>query len=117
MRDLVDTPASDMGPAHLETAAEGLARRHDATLTVTRGDALAQGYAGQVRDVVAQRVLGVSATVSVMKQEGWELALSSGAIVSGGRNDHGISQMSEQGQPGVPSGTPGARLINEPACR
>jgi len=44
VRDLVDTPASDMGPAHLETAAEGLARRHDATLTVTRGDALAQGY-------------------------------------------------------------------------
>ena len=44
VRDLVNTPASDCGPADLEVAAETLARRHAATLTVTRGDALAQGY-------------------------------------------------------------------------
>ena len=44
VRDLVNTPASDCGPADLEAAAETLAKRHNATLTVTRGDALAQGY-------------------------------------------------------------------------
>ena len=44
VRDLVNTPASDCGPADLEAAAEALAKRHGATLTVTRGDALAQGY-------------------------------------------------------------------------
>ena len=44
VRDLVNTPASDCGPADLEAAAEALAKRHGAALTVTRGDALAQGY-------------------------------------------------------------------------
>ncbi len=44
VRDLVDTGASDLGPAELEAEAEALARAHGATLTVTRGDALASGY-------------------------------------------------------------------------
>jgi len=44
VRDLVDTPAADMGPAELEAAVEALARRHGGTVEVTRGDALAQGY-------------------------------------------------------------------------
>lgn len=44
VRDLVNTGAGDLGPAELEAAAEQLARRHRATLTVTRGDALATGY-------------------------------------------------------------------------
>jgi leucyl aminopeptidase len=44
VRDLVNTPASDLGPAELEAASETLAKRHGATLTVTRGDALVQGF-------------------------------------------------------------------------
>jgi len=44
VRDLVNTGASDMGPADLEAAAEALAKRHGATVTTTRGDALATGY-------------------------------------------------------------------------
>ena len=44
VRDLVNTPASDIGPADLEAAAEALAKRHGAALTVTRGDALVQGF-------------------------------------------------------------------------
>ena len=44
VRDLVNTPASDCGPADLEATAEALAAKHGATLTVTRGDALATGY-------------------------------------------------------------------------
>jgi leucyl aminopeptidase len=44
VRDLVDTPASDMGPAELEAVAADMAKAHGATLTVTRGDALATGY-------------------------------------------------------------------------
>lgn len=44
VRDLVNTPAEDMGPADLETAAEALAKRYGAVLEVTRGDALASGY-------------------------------------------------------------------------
>jgi leucyl aminopeptidase len=44
VRDLVDTPASDLGPAELEAEAEALARDHGAALTVTRGDALEQGF-------------------------------------------------------------------------
>ncbi|MGN6377234.1 MAG: leucyl aminopeptidase family protein [Sphingomonas sp.] len=44
VRDLVDTGASDLGPAEIEAEAATLAERHGATLTVTRGDALAQGY-------------------------------------------------------------------------
>ncbi|MBX3595516.1 leucyl aminopeptidase family protein [Sphingomonas sp.] len=44
VRDLVNTPASDMGPADLEAEAASLAKAHDATLTVTRGDPLEQGY-------------------------------------------------------------------------
>ncbi|RYY33115.1 MAG: leucyl aminopeptidase family protein, partial [Sphingomonadales bacterium] len=44
VRDLVNTPASDMGPAELEAEVEALAKSHGATLTVTRGDALEQGY-------------------------------------------------------------------------
>lgn len=44
VRDLVNTPAADMGPTELEKAATALARRHHATASVTRGDALEQGY-------------------------------------------------------------------------
>ncbi|MEH3037374.1 MAG: leucyl aminopeptidase family protein [Sphingomonas adhaesiva] len=44
LRDLVDTGASDLGPAELEAEADALARLHGATVTVTRGDALATGY-------------------------------------------------------------------------
>jgi leucyl aminopeptidase len=44
VRDLVNTPASDLGPAELEAAAEALGKRHGATVTVTRGDSLVQGY-------------------------------------------------------------------------
>jgi leucyl aminopeptidase len=44
VRDLVNTGASDLGPAELEGVAEALARKHGATLTVTRGDALATGF-------------------------------------------------------------------------
>jgi leucyl aminopeptidase len=44
LRDLVDTGASDLGPAELEAEADALARAHGATVTVTRGDALATGY-------------------------------------------------------------------------
>ena len=44
VRDMVNTGASDMGPAELEAAAQTLAKRQGAALTVTRGDALATGY-------------------------------------------------------------------------
>lgn len=39
-RDLINTPASDMGPEALEKAVRKLAGRHRASVTVTRGDTL-----------------------------------------------------------------------------
>ena len=44
VRDLVDTPAADLGPAELEAEAEALGKEYGAVLTVTRGDLLEQGY-------------------------------------------------------------------------
>ncbi|HIK45793.1 MAG TPA: leucyl aminopeptidase family protein [Leptolyngbyaceae cyanobacterium M65_K2018_010] len=45
VRDLVNTPAGDMGPEQLEAAAQALADTHAANLTVIRGDDLIrQGY-------------------------------------------------------------------------
>jgi len=44
VRDLVNTPANDMGPSELESAAEALALAHGATFSVTKGDALAHSY-------------------------------------------------------------------------
>ena len=44
VRDLVNTPAEDMGPAALEEQCERLAKEHGGTLSVTRGDQLEQGY-------------------------------------------------------------------------
>lgn len=44
VRDLVNTPAGDLGPADLEAKTEALAKRHGAVLTVRRGDEIAQGY-------------------------------------------------------------------------
>lgn len=48
VRDLVNTPAEDMGPAELEAVAMQLAKahpgRHGADLQVTRGDALEREY-------------------------------------------------------------------------
>ena len=44
VRDLVNTPASDMGPDELETAAAAVARAHRAKLTVTSGKALQKGF-------------------------------------------------------------------------
>ncbi|ACB25558.1 leucyl aminopeptidase family protein [Methylobacterium radiotolerans] len=43
-RDLVNTPANDLGPAEIEAAARALGDRHGATVTVTEGAALAEGY-------------------------------------------------------------------------
>lgn len=40
IRDLVNTPAADMGPAELAVAARSLAERHDATMTEIIGDDL-----------------------------------------------------------------------------
>lgn len=39
-RDLINTPASDMGPQELEDAVRGLAAAHGASVDVTTGDAL-----------------------------------------------------------------------------
>lgn len=44
VRDLVDTPAQDMGPAELAEAAERIAQRHGADFRVTQGDALDRDY-------------------------------------------------------------------------
>ncbi|MGH6784189.1 MAG: leucyl aminopeptidase family protein, partial [Sphingomicrobium sp.] len=44
VRDLVDTPAADLGPGELEEAARSLAKEFGAKIEVTSGDALAQGY-------------------------------------------------------------------------
>ena len=44
VRDMVDTPARDLGPAELETAVEALAKAHKAEFAVVKGDALIQGY-------------------------------------------------------------------------
>jgi leucyl aminopeptidase len=44
VRDLVNTPAADMGPAELEQAAENLARRTGAQLRVTSGEELTSAY-------------------------------------------------------------------------
>ena len=44
VRDLVDTPASDLGPADLEAAATTLAAEYGATVEIVRGDALESGF-------------------------------------------------------------------------
>jgi len=43
-RDLVNTPANDMGPAELAAAAGTLAARHGAKMTLTRGAGLKRGF-------------------------------------------------------------------------
>ena len=44
VRDLVNTPAADMGPGDLETQAAAIAKAHDAVLTVSKGHDLKTGY-------------------------------------------------------------------------
>ncbi|HEY6815588.1 MAG TPA: leucyl aminopeptidase family protein [Croceibacterium sp.] len=44
VRDLVNTPAEDLGPAELEAEAEKLAKAHGAKLSVTRGETLEREY-------------------------------------------------------------------------
>ena len=39
-RDMVNTPANDMGPLQIETIAREIAQRHGATFSVVAGDAL-----------------------------------------------------------------------------
>ena len=43
-RDLINTPANDMGPAELEAAARALAKKHGAKVAVISGAALAKNY-------------------------------------------------------------------------
>jgi leucyl aminopeptidase len=43
-RDLINTPANDLGPAELEAAARALAARHDAKVETVAGAALAEGF-------------------------------------------------------------------------
>ncbi|PKP88481.1 MAG: aminopeptidase [Alphaproteobacteria bacterium HGW-Alphaproteobacteria-17] len=44
VRDMVNTPAADMGPAAIEKEAARIAKAHGGTLTVTKGEPLEQGY-------------------------------------------------------------------------
>ncbi|WP_242127845.1 leucyl aminopeptidase family protein [Sphingobium sp. Sx8-8] len=44
VRDLVNTPAADMGPGELEAAVRKVATHFDAECKVTKGDALEQGF-------------------------------------------------------------------------
>jgi leucyl aminopeptidase len=44
VRDLVDTPSADMGPAELQGTAEALAAAHGAVCRTTRGEDLAKGF-------------------------------------------------------------------------
>ena len=44
VRDLVNTPAEDMGPGELESTVASLAKAHRTELHVTKGDALEQGF-------------------------------------------------------------------------
>jgi leucyl aminopeptidase len=44
VRDLVNTPAEDMGPAQVEAEAEALAKAHKADFRVTQGDTLEREY-------------------------------------------------------------------------
>ena len=44
VRDLVNTPAEDMGPAALEAQCEKLAKEHGGKLSVTRGEQLEKDY-------------------------------------------------------------------------
>jgi leucyl aminopeptidase len=44
VRDMVNVPTSDMGPAQIEGQAQAIASRFGATMSVTRGDALVSGY-------------------------------------------------------------------------
>ena len=44
VRDMVDTPASDMGPTDLEAAVRDLGKSANAKVEVTHGDALTTGY-------------------------------------------------------------------------
>lgn len=44
VRDLVNTPAADLGPAMLEQVAEEIATAHGATIVVTRGHVLEHDY-------------------------------------------------------------------------
>lgn len=44
VRDLVNTPAADMGPPDLEAAADTLAKNHGATLVITKGHDLVSNY-------------------------------------------------------------------------
>ena len=44
VRDLVNTPAEDMGPAALEAEAEALARQHGASVRITRGETLEREF-------------------------------------------------------------------------
>jgi leucyl aminopeptidase len=44
VRDLVNRPAGDLGPAGLEGEAKRISKAHKAELTVTTGDALESGY-------------------------------------------------------------------------
>jgi leucyl aminopeptidase len=43
-RDLINTPANDMGPAELEAAARALAKKHGAKISVVSGAALVKNY-------------------------------------------------------------------------
>lgn len=44
VRDLINTPANDMGPAELEAAAKALAKTYDANCKIIRGEALEKGF-------------------------------------------------------------------------
>jgi leucyl aminopeptidase len=61
VRDLINTPASDLGPAELEAAARKLAAAHRARFRVTKGAALRRGF--PMIDAVARPACALRASL------------------------------------------------------
>lgn len=59
--------------------------------------ALAQRNVRQVGDVALERVFGIGAAIDVVEQKRRQPALGGGAVVGGGRNDHGVTQVENEG--------------------
>src|SRR5690606_35700801 len=109
-REMVDTPAADMGPLQIETIAREIAESHGATITVTVGDALLEA------NYPAIHAVGRAATAQRaprLIEIGWNLDradLPLGALVGkgGGFDTGGLDTTGAAGSRNLTKDTGGA---------
>ena len=112
-RDLINTPANDMGPPELELAARALGARHDASVDAVIGDDLVEKNFPLIHAVGRASARAVWASAASY----WSRASATSASVSTGASASGNCASSRRASDSARSWLPASSAPDDEVCR